>query len=167
METDKEKEIQELLEKLLASMGVEHSPVEITDSQIEGSIRFLIRTDDGRIIGKDGEHLRALNYIMLKITERRMRPQKEESKASLTDKKRFFIDVNDHQTKRIEEIRNHARMLGERAKLFNKDIEMPPMSSYERLIVHSYFAEDPEIETRSDGTGKNRKVVLRIKNTNL
>jgi predicted RNA-binding protein Jag len=40
---------------------------------------------------------------------------------------------------------------------------MPPMSSYERLVVHELFAEDPEIETRSEGEGKTRHIILAYK----
>ena len=40
---------------------------------------------------------------------------------------------------------------------------MHPMNAYERLIVHSAFTDDPDIETESHGEGKFRRVVLKYK----
>ena len=55
-------------------------------------------------------------------------------------------------------------MLGERAKVFKYDVEMSPMNSYERRIIHSLFANDREISTESVGEGKVRRVVLKYTN---
>ena len=35
------------------------------------------------------------------------------------------------------------------------------MSSYERMIVHSTFSDDPEVTTESEGEGKFRRVILK------
>ena len=40
---------------------------------------------------------------------------------------------------------------------------MDPMSSYERMIVHSFFAETPDIKTESKGEGRDRRVVIKFK----
>jgi predicted RNA-binding protein Jag len=52
-------------------------------------------------------------------------------------------------------------MLAERARYFKSSIEMDPMSSYERMIVHAEFTETPDIATESAGFGKDRHVVLK------
>ncbi len=54
----------------------------------------------------------------------------------------------------MEEVRNNARMLAQRARLFKHDVEMDPMSSYERLVVHELFSDDPEIKNRIAGRRK-------------
>jgi spoIIIJ-associated protein len=76
----------------------------------------------------------------------------------------FLIDVNGHHETQMERVRQEARVLAQRARLFKHDVEMPPLSSYERLVVHEMFAEDPEIDTESAGEGKFRHIVLKYKN---
>jgi spoIIIJ-associated protein len=72
------------------------------------------------------------------------------------------IDVERVQElEKVERVRENARMLAQRARLFKHDVEMSPMTSYERLVVHELFAEDPEIKTESAGEGKFRHIVLK------
>ena len=63
-------------------------------------------------------------------------------------------------------MQNKAKMLAERAKSLHVDVEMEPMTPYERMVVHTTLAGDLEVETASVGFGKDRKVVIKYKNTN-
>ncbi len=105
------------------------------------------------LIGPNGEHLRALNAIARRLVEK----SHGEEAAS------FLIDVNNYHEDQMERVRENARLLAQRARLFKHDVEMGPMSAYERLVVHELFAEDPEIKTESQGEGKFRHIVLKHK----
>lgn len=110
--------------------------------------------DAERLIGPEGEHLRALNTVARRIAE-----HKYGAEAAS-----FLIDINGHHEAKMERVREQARMLAQRARLFKHDVELQPMSAYERLVVHELFAEDPEIKTESAGEGKFRRVVLKYSN---
>lgn len=110
--------------------------------------------DSKQLIGPGGEHLRALNTIAKRMVEH----------AHGEEAATFFIDVNNYREKELEGVRQNARMLAQRARLFKHDVELPPQSAYERLVVHELFAEDPEIATESTGEGKFRRIVLKYKN---
>jgi spoIIIJ-associated protein len=113
-----------------------------------------VRSNDSKeLIGPDGEHLRALNTIAKRMVEH----AHGEEAAS------FLIDVNDYHEAQLEHVRASARMLAQRARLFKHDVELPPQSPYERLVIHELFAEDPEIKTESAGEGKFRHVVLKYR----
>lgn len=75
----------------------------------------------------------------------------------------FFIDVGDYQNKRVQDIKNRAVILAERARFFKIDIEMPPQTPYERMIVHSTFTDYKDIETESQGINHERRVILKYK----
>ncbi len=105
------------------------------------------------LIGPQGEHLRAINTLLKRLLE-----QKYGEEATS-----FLIDVNNYHEDQMEKIRQNARMLAQRARLFKRDVEMEPMSAYERLVVHELFAEDPQIKTVSEGEGKFRHIILKIK----
>lgn len=143
--------LKELAEKLLRSLGEEFDHVEVS-----GDTRTVVhvRAKDGkRLIGPHGEHLRALNTVMKRLVEKRH----GEEKAN------FIVDVNRYHEERLDTLRANARMLAQRARLFKHPVEMSPMSAYERLVIHELFAEDPEIETESEGEGKFRHIVLKYK----
>ena len=73
----------------------------------------------------------------------------------------FLLDVNDYQMKRIEELRNVARMSAQRVIFFKKELEMEPMSAYDRRIIHSVLGSYPDIKTESVGDGFDRRVVIK------
>jgi spoIIIJ-associated protein len=73
----------------------------------------------------------------------------------------FMVDINGYQKKHIDDIRVKANILAERARYFKSAVEMDPMSSYERMIVHSEFASVPDIATESSGTGRDRRIILK------
>ncbi len=113
--------------------------------------------DSALLIGGGGETLRALNHIIRKLQERTL--AKDEAAE---ERPPFLIDVNGYQAKRIKELHDSARLLAERARLFQHDVEMPPMAPYERMIVHAFLSEYPDVATQSSGEGKFRRVVIRF-----
>lgn len=116
---------------------------------------FNIKTPDSkRLIGPQGDHLRAFNYVLRRLSERTQESDVEH---------RFMVDVNGYQLSRIRDLEQKARLLADRVRTFRSSAEMTPMTAYERMIVHSLFSNDPEITTESDGTGKMRHVILRYK----
>jgi len=111
---------------------------------------FSIQTKDSALlIGNHGETLQAVNYILRKFAEQ-----------SNLEEVRFLVDVNGYQEHKLEELEKQAELLADRVRAFKHDVELEPMSAYERMVVHSLFTNDPHIETSSIGEGKFRRVVL-------
>lgn len=113
---------------------------------------FVIKTSDAPLlIGDGGKHLASFNYLIKRMYEQKF----PESKF------RFLIDINDYNKKRIEEIKDQARMHAQRVRYFKKEVEMRPMNAYDRRIVHSVLQEYPDISTESTGEGVERRVVIK------
>lgn len=145
----------ELLKQTIAKL-IELLDVEVDDITVSTGHRTVVAIttkEDARLVGPNGEHLRALNSIVRRIIE----SKHGEEAAS------FLIDVNNFHENQMESVRDNARLLAQRARLFKHDVEMGPMSAYERLVVHELFADDPEIKTESQGEGKFRHIVLKHK----
>ena len=147
-----QEQITDTIRTLLGHLGVILNDISVeTDERIK-SFRFVVSTPDSAVlIGERGARLLALNHLVKRIIEREL---KDENIS-------FLIDVNDYQKKRIDDIRIKAHMLAERARYFKSSVEMDPMYSYERMIVHAEFTEMPDIATESAGHGKDRHVVLK------
>lgn len=117
--------------------------------------QFIVRTQEaGILIGEKGQNLLALNHLIKKIAE------KEFERKNL-EKIQFFLDINDYQAKRIEELKNLARITAQRVRYFKKEIEMEPMTAYERRIIHAFLAESPDVTTQSVGEGINRRIIVK------
>jgi len=153
------REIVKTIEEILTKMGVNFDSVVIEESELSDCSRYVINSPEAAIlIGNKGENLFSLSHLLKKTL----------SKKSDTDEvqEKFFLDVGDYQNKRIKDVKNRAVIMAERARFFKKDIEMSPMSSYERMIVHSTFSDYPDIVTESRGEGRERRVFLIYKESN-
>lgn len=148
MELEKEK-IKEIIAELLSKMNIfgEVNVLETTDN-----VQFQIKTHEaGLLIGEKGENLVALNHLVKRMVETKL------GKISVP----YSVDVNDYQKQRAEEIKDLARLSAQRVRYFKKEIQLRPMSSYERRIVHAILTEYPDIITQSVGEEPNRKVVIK------
>jgi len=144
--------IKEIIEDFLSRMGVE-GEIEILEKT--DSCYFVIKTREaGILIGDNGQNLSAINHLIKKMNEKIARDAGQEPL-------RFLLDVNDYQAKKIEELKNEARMQAQRVRYFKKDITMDPMNAYERRIVHAALTEYPDIKTESTGEGQERRVVIK------
>ena len=144
-------ELQNLLVSLLVLVGIEPEAIQFTSGH-----RTLVKvtvSDPKALIGEGGETLKALNSLAKRLAEAKFG----------TEAAGFLIDINEYNESQLEKVRAQARMLAQRARLFKHDVELPPQSAYERLVVHELFAEDPEIKTESAGEGKFRHIVLKYK----
>jgi spoIIIJ-associated protein len=149
-----EEDIKKTIENLLKLMSVEADQVLITDRDNTGIKIFSIKTrDSGILIGNKGENLFAFNHIVKKMAKKGL--------AETEDGLKFIVDVNDYQERLAEELKNKAKIMCERARSFKVNIEMDPMSSYERMLVHACLQGEPGIKTESSGEGRERRVVIK------
>lgn len=140
------------IRELVGKLGV--TVEDLVVSEAAGHALFTIKTQDsGVLIGTRGETLQALNHLVRKMFEG------EEDEETF----RFVIDVNGYHLKHIKMLEIQASMLAERARTFKYDIEMSPMSAYDRLIVHSALSDSPDVSTESQGEGKVRHIIIRYK----
>lgn len=144
-------DIQNYIEKLLKYLGFFENSIDF-DISDHGTKIFKVKTNHSKeLIGKDGETLKALNYLIKRFVEKN------------GEEGHYLLDVNDYQNKKIERIKTIAYMMAERARFFKDSIELDPMNSFERHIIHDYIQTCEDLETESTGFGKNRKVIIKYK----
>ncbi len=143
-----------IIKELLAAMGADG--VSVAQSEIAGQTIFSIKTDgDARsLIGPHGDTIHAIDMIVKKIAEKRIT-------GEAASDMHFLVDINDYRVKHIQELQTKALMMAERARSFQYDVELSPMSAYERLIVHTTLQDAPQVKTESQGEGRNRRVVIK------
>lgn len=139
------------IRECLTRLGVKFDDVAV--SEVGGSTFFTVRTQEsGVLIGAHGDALSALNHVVKKMLE-----------TKVPRDSHFVVDVNGYHARRIKSLEDQARLVAERARTFRYDVELSPMTAYERMIIHSTLKGMPDIETVSHGEGKLRHIVVRYK----
>jgi len=119
----------------------------------EDSITVRLTGDDiGIVIGRRGETLDALQYLLSLVVNRR-------SEEYI----RVIMDVADYRKKREETLVRLAKRVADKVTKYRKNVTLEPMNPYERRIIHSTLQNHKNVETQSTGEEPNRKVVVRYK----
>ena len=144
----------EVLEKLLALMGLSASVEAKVEPSVEGE-DFTAATLDiegedlGILIGRRGQTLAALQHIVRLLVTHQL------NTAAL-----ITIDVEDYKKRRYEALKNLALRMAEQVKAKKTPFTMEPMPPYERRIIHLALVDHPDVITYSVGEGEARKVVI-------
>jgi spoIIIJ-associated protein len=138
-------EIRALVSSVLDAMGFE-ARVEVYDAG--GFIAADVAPDNTALfIGQKGETIDALQYLV-NVSAFRDRPFF----------KRIVLDAEGYRQRRVEAIQGMAHRTARRAVRERRTVEMPPMNSSERRVVHLFLSENPGVTTESEGSGYNRRV---------
>ncbi len=159
-------EIQNLIKELIEKTNVvvkEISFTEQTSSDGTGMTMFSVEVNDPyTFTSRGGEVLSALNHLVRKIIEAKtspLAPSPYQVDGGIT--KSLLIDINGFQKRRIESIHAIAHMMAERARYFKSNIEVDPMSAFDRRIVHEFLSTASDLKTESTGEGLSRRVVIK------
>lgn len=103
----------------------------------------------GLLIGRRGETLRALQFLVNHLVSRRL-------------KRRVFvpIDVASYQHRRQEALERLAHRAAEQVSRTGQPLTLEPMSPRERRIIHLALADHKRVTTQSVGEGEKRRVVI-------
>ena len=138
-------EVRVLVSSILDAMGFD-AGIEVYDAG--GFIAADIAPDNTALfIGQKGETIDALQYLV-NVAAFREQPFF----------KRVVLDAEGYRQRRVEALQGMAHRTARRAVRERRTVEMPPMNSSERRVVHLYLSENPGVSTESEGTGDNRRV---------
>lgn len=139
----------EVLDKLLGFMGLEHEVVSHEDDE---RITLEVKgPEGGLIIGKKGQTIDSLQYLVNKIVAK---GQPERSGKPIN------VDAEGYRGKRAESLAELARRLAEKAMTTGRPVAADPMSAADRRIIHVTLAEMQGVTTRSEGEGIYRHLVV-------
>jgi spoIIIJ-associated protein len=138
---------QEMLEQILEKMGESGN---VSGRQEDDRIILNIEADDaGLLIGKQGQTLEALQYLITKILAKKCRR-----------KVRVTIDVESYRARHNEALVQLALKNGDKVKRSGKPVTLNPMNPHDRRIVHLTLQSDKELKTMSRGEGLYKKVII-------
>jgi spoIIIJ-associated protein len=141
----------ELLDTMLGYLGF---VVEIEEQTSEaGNLTLQIYTEESkRLIGRDGEMLDALQFLLNRLIQ-----------AKDKDAPKVIVDCEMYKSMREDRIVQRVRELAERVRVTGRSLQLEPMNSYERRLVHNAFKDDPDVATWSPNDSARIKQITLIK----
>jgi spoIIIJ-associated protein len=142
----------DFVEDMLTKMGMDVvvDLVEPEPGDPAGEIRIEIEgRDSGRIIGKKGQVLSAIQHIVNRVVNR-----------PGLDRRHVVVDAEGYRQRREDTLATMAQRLGKKALEEGKIITFEPMNPRDRRIVHLALAKFPGVVTKSDGEGEGRRVQI-------
>ncbi|MER3403278.1 MAG: hypothetical protein C4336_03040 [Armatimonadota bacterium] len=109
----------------------------------------LVGRDANILVGRNGEVLEKLQYLVNSLVVRVVDPQI-----------RVVLDGAGWRRRRAERLRNQVISIANEVKRRKEEAVLPPMPANERRIVHQTLRDDPEVCTYSEGEEPDRYVVI-------
>ena len=145
-------EIREYLESLFKAMDIQ-TEIQIEFDETENVLSINLEGPEmGILIGKRGQTLDALQYIISLAVNK-----KSESYI------RVKLDTQNDRARRKETLENLAKNIAFKVKRSKRSFALEPMNPYERRIIHATLQNDKYVSTKSEGEEPYRKVIVYLK----
>jgi spoIIIJ-associated protein len=147
-ESDLAADVREIVERITDALGV-RCRVELTED--DDAVTAEIAGEDlGLLIGRHGQTIDAIQYVTNVVAYR----------TYGDDRKDVVVDAAGYRERRRTTLEAMAMRSAEQAKASGRPVELEPMTSIERRIVHLRLQDEPGVSTRSEGDEPYRYVVV-------
>ena len=140
------------LEEMLRLLGFEAT---VEEHSLDDGLLLDVKADDsGRLIGRQGQTLSDLQYLLNRILF-----QRDNTAPKVT------VDVGNYRSQARDALLKKAKDAAEKVRRWGDVVELEPLNAFERRIVHNALKDDPDVETHSvevEGTSK-KAILLRPK----
>ena len=147
-----EDKVRSFLDEMFRAMNME-VVVNLTYDEDSKNMDIELKgTDMGILIGKRGQTLDAIQYLVSIVANK--------------DTEEYIhvkLDTENYRKRRRETIENLAKNLAYKVKRTKKAVTLEPMNAYERRIIHSALQSDKYVSTYSEGEEPYRHVVVKLK----
>ncbi|TMM12764.1 MAG: protein jag [Actinobacteria bacterium] len=141
-------DVRSLLARITGALGVE-ARIDVREDD-ESVVATCVASDAGLLIGRHGQTIDAIQYLLNAIAHRRgEEPRKE-----------VVVDAAGYRERRRATLESLALRTAEHVRASGEPVELDPMTAVERKVVHLMLKERDGVETRSEGTEPNRYVVV-------
>jgi spoIIIJ-associated protein len=147
----------DVLNTLLDNMGL-LAAVEVVDEggqrdaasqEVTPLVLNIVGDELGPLIGRRGETLRDLQFVLRLILSRRLGVWPN-----------VVLDVEGYKAHRIESLRALARRMADQVRETGRMVVLEPMPAHERRIIHIALRGDQNVYTESSGEDERRKVQI-------
>lgn len=141
-----------IVRDLLGFFDAANSPIDEYEGDEGELILDITAPDLAVLIGRHGRTLESLQTIVSLLVSRKLGFRYPVS-----------IDVEGYKSRRHDKVVGMAHSAASRAVAQGSTVNLPPMSAYERRLVHIALRDDDRIDTHSEGTDPERRVVITVR----
>ena len=147
----------DVVSTLLDKMGL-IAAVEVADrggtldrvsNEVAPLVLNVVGDDLGVLIGRRGETLRDLQFIVRLIVSRKIGQWPN-----------LVLDVEGYKARRVNGLQSLAKRMADQVRQTRQPVTLEPMPAHERRIIHLALREDPDVYTESTGEDEARKVQI-------
>lgn len=137
-----------MVTRVVQALGL-RATVEITETEEE--LRATVNGDEdlGLLIGKHGATIDALQHLAMRVALR-----------GDAERKQVTVDAAGYRDRRENALQRSAERAVAEALRYGRPVELEPMRSLERKVVHMYLRDRTDIETHSEGDEPDRRLVV-------
>jgi spoIIIJ-associated protein len=137
-----------ILEETLRLMDFQAT---VDEHHLEEGVLLDVKADDsGRLIGRKGQTLVALQYVINRLLYQQDR-----------ESPKIMIDVAGYRSQARDELIRKAKDAAEKVRRWGDVVELEPLNAFDRRIVHNALKDDPSVETQSvEVEGTDLKAIL-------
>lgn len=139
-----------VLEEILIRMGVRASVDAKIGEKGEEIVLGIAAENSAVLIGRKGQTLEALQYLVTRITGER----------AGSEGPHIIVDIENYRERRRKSLEDMALRLGEKAKRQRKTVTVDALSAADRRIIHAVLQDDPWVTTKSLGQGSYRRLLI-------
>lgn len=140
---------EDFLHEVFAAMNLEVI-MKIEDNDEDGCLIELSGKGLGILIGRRGQALDALQYLLNLAVNRK----------HADEKIHFTLDVEDYRRRREQTLIKLAKSVAERALKTRREVKLEPMNRHERKIIHTVLQDNDRVETHSAGEEPYRYIIV-------
>lgn len=122
----------EILDDLLGLLGF---VVTIEEAGTPEAPVLQVHTPEAaRLVGPEGQTLEDLQFLLNRLLL-----------AKSPDAPRVTIDVEHHRAMKEDHLMQRVRAAADQVRQSGRPVQLEPMNSYDRRLVHQVFKDDPEV----------------------
>lgn len=141
-----------VVRSILSHFDAEGSSIDEYEGDEGELILDIAAPDLAVLIGRHGRTLESLQTLVSLLVSRKLGFRYPVS-----------IDVEGYKSRRHDKVVSMAKNAVSRAVSQGRSVNLPPMSAYERRLVHIALREDDRIDTHSEGVEPERRVVITLR----
>ncbi len=139
------------IRSILKGLGIDECSISFCEEEEGIAIELDCGENYGVVIGRRGETLDAIQYLV--------RLYLNKGKENY---KRVSINIGNYREKRAETLRELAKRNAAKVLRNGRNVVLDPMNPYERRIIHTAIQEIEGVESHSVGSDSERKVVITL-----
>ena len=145
---DIEERVASFLKELLIKMDISYKEIKTHKEGKSIYLEIISEEESGRLIGKNGKMLDAMQYLLNKVFE----------ENSAID--HIYLDVDGYRQRQQAQFLRPFLSIFQKVRSEGKPYTLEPLNASERRIIHKYIEKQKDLSTITIGEGTKKRMVI-------